>query len=524
MVLPTPFKQMCLKTVYNRGREQFLDSEKQKKMKKLINMLVLPLFLFSAQSQAIKADPKEIPGSHVGVAYLKPSDNKIYGQNYDTYMHPASTLKVVSTLAAILYLGHDYTFKTTLSVNPKNVVNGKVKPDANGTLNGNVVIRFVGDPSFTSNNYRTLVNTLSKAGVKKVNGDIILDVGRFGGLSRGTGWSWDDIPICFTAPAGSAIINRNCVFAQLQPNGIGAKATPKLSAGSPITITSDAVGVAQSNYGGNCELEANLFAKNQYHITGCVPVMPKNQPWPLSLSVSDPDQWAVDWTSIIFHGQKISYHSIKLARNSQEGYTTVGMIESKPLGEMIKYTLHRSNNLYADAIAKTLAAEYYKLPATYARTSNAIRSILSKYANISLGNAHIVDGSGLSSHNLVTPRQMLEVLQFINLNDDKIGFIKLLPVADVSGTLHWRASTKNPPLAKNVTAKTGTLANVSNLMGFMTTKSGKRIPFVMYTNAISFDQKTRDLVKYHRIASPHLGHERYILENIYNEKTMGQDF
>lgn len=46
----------------------------------------------------------------------------------------------------------------------------------------------------------------------------------------------------------------------------------------------------------------------------------------------------------------------------------------------------------------------------------------------------------------------------------------------------------------------------------------------MYTNAISFDQKTRDLVKYHRIASPHLGHERYILENIYNEKTMGQDF
>ena len=186
--------------------------------------------------------------------------------------------------------------------------------------------------------------------------------------------------------------------------------------------------------------------------------------------------------------------------------------------------LFNFSHLYADAIAKTLAAEYYKLPATYARTSNAIRSILSKYANISLGNAHIVDGSGLSSHNLVTPRQMLEVLQFINLNDDKIGFIKLLPVADVSGTLHWRASTKNPPLAKNVTAKTGTLANVSNLMGFMTTKSGKRIPFVMYTNAISFDQKTRDLVKYHRIASPHLGHERYILENIYNEKTMGQDF
>lgn len=493
-------------------------------MKKIIKLLALPLFLYSTSALAIKADPNEVPGSHVGVAYLKPNDNKIYGQNYDTYMHPASTLKVVSTLAAILYLGHDYTFKTTLSVDSKNVSNGKIKVDAAGNLNGNVVIRFVGDPSFTASSYRTLVKTLAKAGVKKVKGDIILDVGRFGGMSRATGWSWDDIPICFTAPAGSAIINRNCVFAQLQPQGIGAKATPIVSAGSPITITSDAVGVSQSGYGGNCELEANLFAKNQYHITGCVPVMPKNQPWPLSLSVSDPDQWVVDWTSIVFHGHKISYQSIKLARNSQDGYTTVGMIESKPLDELVKYTLYRSNNLYADAIAKTVAAEYYKLPATYGRTANAIRSILSKYANISLGNAHIVDGSGLSSHNLVSPKLMLEILQFINLNDEKIDYIRLLPVADVSGTLHWRASTRNPPLAKNVTAKTGTLANVSNLMGFMHTKSGKRVPFVVYTNSISFDQKTRDLVKYHRIASPHLGHERYILEQIYDEKTMGIDF
>lgn len=55
-------------------------------------------------------------------------------------------------------------------------------------------------------------------------------------------------------------------------------------------------------------------------------------------------------------------------------------------------------------------------------------------------------------------------------------------------------------------------------MGFMRTKSGERVPFVFYTNAISFDQRTRDLVKYHKIASPHLGYERYVLEQIYNEK------
>lgn len=494
-------------------------------MNKFIKYFALSL-LFSAHSAlAIKASPTPIPGSQVGVAYLKPNDNKIYGQNIDTFMHPASTLKVLTALSAVLYLGHDYTFKTTISVNP-NAVNaqGKVATDQNGTLHSDVVIKFVGDPSFTAKSYRTLLDSLSRSGVKSIAGDVIIDISRFGGLTKGQGWSWDDTPVCFTAPAGAAIINRNCVFAQLQPHGIGNIATPIVSAGSPITIASDAVGVAQSNYGGNCELEADLFMKNQYRISGCVPVLPQNKPWPLSLSVSDTDQWAVDWTNNILKEKKINYRSIKIARQEQTGLSAIGMIESASLDVLAKYMLHRSNNLYADAIAKTVGYEFYKMPATYARTTRAIRQVLRQYANIDLGNTYLVDGNGLSPHNLVTPHKMLEVLEFINLNDDKIDFIKLLPVADESGTLHWRASTRNAPLGKNVTAKTGALTNVSNLMGFMKTKTGARVPFVFYTNSISYDQRTRDLVKYHKIASPHLGYERYVLEQIYDEKVMGRDF
>ena len=75
---------------------------------------------------------------------------------------------------------------------------------------------------------------------------------------------------------------------------------------------------------------------------------------------------------------------------------------------------------------------------------------------------------------------------------------------------------------KSEADKLGT--NVSNLMGFMKTKTGARVPFVFYTNSISYDQRTRDLVKYHKISSPHLGYERYVLEQIYDEKVMGRDF
>ena len=82
-------------------------------------LLSLSISLFATPSYALDASPNPIEGSQVGVAYLKPHDNKIYGANYDTYMHPASTLKVITGLAAILYLGHDYKFITNIAVASK---------------------------------------------------------------------------------------------------------------------------------------------------------------------------------------------------------------------------------------------------------------------------------------------------------------------------------------------------------------------------------------------------------------------
>ncbi len=494
-------------------------------MFKSIKILILSLALgTSLQSVAISARNTTLPGTQIGVAYLLPNSNTVYGQNIDTFMTPASTLKVITALAAVLYLGHDYTLKTYLEVPASKLTqDGKLNLKEGGVLDGNLIIRFTGDPSFKSSDYAKLINNLTRLGVNKITGSIILDLSRFGGQSRGAGWSWNDLPVCFTAPAGSAIINKNCAFAQLKTNGVG-KPVQALIQGTPIALETEAYGVPENRYGADCELEANLYLNNHYRISGCVPISKKGKPFPLSLAVSDPDQWAVDWTYKIFNQKKIEFSNIKVSHQAITEYATLAYIESKPLKELLRFMLFRSDNLYADAIAKNIAAEYYKKPATYNRTVQAIRYILHQYAGINLANAYFVDGSGLSPHNLVSPHIMLNILKFIELNDDKLNFIELLPVAGVSGSLHFRASTSQPPLAKNVTAKTGSLQNVSNLMGFITTKTGKRVPFVFYTSALNYDVKTRDRVKYRRMASPHLGYERFVLEQIYNEKIMGQDF
>ncbi len=491
------------------------------KAKKFFRVLILAA-AFSSGAMAAGITPKSQPidGANTAVAYLKPNDATVYGYNTDTYFHPASTQKVLTAAAAILYLGHDYTLKTELLVSPQALNEGKLQVSADGTLPGDVVIRFTGDPSFTSKKYNELIHNLAKAGVKKIAGSVILDISRFSGRSRGQGWSWDDLPVCFTAPAASVIINRNCAYTQLKTEGLGKIATPIVLSGNPVGVTSDAITVRPREYGGDCQLEADLYMDNKYHIRGCLPQQEKGKPFGLSLSVTDPDTWGVDWTAIVFKQQHITYAGIKLARKAIEGYAEYKAVTSQSMGEMVRYMLHRSNNLYADAVAKNLAVEYYHRPATYNRAVTAIRQVLSKYAGIKLGNAYLVDGSGLSPHNLITPHQMLDLLEYLNKNDDKLQFLKLMPVGGVSGTAKYRASLTSEPLKGKAIVKTGALTNVSNLVGLLTTKSGVRVPFVVFGNMLTYPQKTRDALAFHRISQPHLAYEKYVLQQIYNEETV----
>lgn len=487
--------------------------------------LCAAMLAVSVRAMAVPASPVPVAGTDIGVAYRLPGSDTVYGQNFDVYMHPASTQKILTALSALLYLGPDYKIRTALAVKRELISSsGTLALDDKGTLNGGISVRFSGDPTMTSGKYKQLLAMLQKAGVKRIEGPVILDLSRFGGRSRGQGWSWDDLPVCFTAPAAAVIINRNCAFAQLQPHGVGKKADAVLSSDSPVRVWSDAIGIAPSDYGGDCELEADLYRENAYHVTGCVPIQKNNAPWPLSLSVADADKWGIDWTEKTLNALGIAHGGIEVYHSAPSGYADFSYLDSAPLKELIRYMLYRSNNLYADAIAKNTAAEYYHQSATYWRSAQAMRSILSKYAHVNLGDSYQVDGSGLSPHNLITPRQLLDALDYALKHDSELHFFELMPVAGQSGTMHWRPSTVNAPLKDNVTAKTGTLTNTSNLAGILTTRSGQKVPFVIFTNNISLPPRQRDAVRSHRMASPTLGYERYILEQIYEGRAMGRDF
>lgn len=454
-------------------------------------------------------------GALNGVAYSL--NNNSYGYNLDNYFKPASTEKILTSLAAILYLGPDYQIETHLGVSQNSISNGKLQIH-NGEFFGDIEIEFRGDPTLKQQNISALLESLKAQGIKTINGNVYLNYGYFAGHDYATGWSWDDLSKCFTSPPSAIIIDNNCVSAQLIGTQIGGKVTTKIFKGVPIKVDASNVEVVSANefYGG-CELEVQRDSRNIFTLSGCIPVQKPNNPLSLSLAIQDPNKWGVDIVKNVLHRINLPITGrIIDTRKSHSKFITIARYKSEPLHVLLKKCLHKSVNLIADSIAKTIGTVYYHRPANYNMASYAIRNILKK-EGIQLGNSTIIDGSGLSSHNYITPRQMLDVLSYINKHNNTLHFIELLPVAGMSGTVAGRGSLMKAPLLKNVTAKTGTLDGVSNLAGFMTTKSGTRVPFVYFMNNLSYDEKVRQNLAAKKIAKPQYPHERKILEQIYNE-------
>lgn len=493
-------------------------------MRKFVSYCLFFSFLttMSFSAAAMPADSNPLEGAQIGIAYKLPGSNKIYGKNQQMFFHPASTQKMVTALAAMLYLGPEYEMVTRLGVSSSGIgVNNKLKVDGSGTLNADVIVKFTGDPTLRVDHYQSLLSVLKTHGVRKIKGKVILDVSRFAGKSRANGWSWDDLPSCFTSPSAPIVLNRNCTFAQLKAEGPGTHAAPLVPAGVPIKIKSDVVAVDPNDYGVDCMFETNLYIDNNYHLSGCIPASKKKEPYGISLAVADAERWGIDWTKSILRKLGINAsEGVVISHTPSPDMVAIAQRTSPKMKDLVQYMLEKSNNLYADSIAKNIAADYYDLPATYARANRALRSILNQYAKIDLGSAYIVDGSGLSPHNLLTPEQMLKILDYINVHNDTLGIIERMPVSGKSGTLKWRASSFNAPLKEHVIAKTGTLQNVSNLAGYVITAKGNRVPFVMFTNSITYSERTLDLVQRRRSPSPHYAYERYVLETIYDERVL----
>ena len=412
---------------------------------------------FSANTFAYSPLDKLPDGSSASLILqpLSGDSNKI-NTNSDGFYPPASTLKLVTALAAKLELGDDFHYTTSIA------------------RSGNdSIISFSGDPTLQREQLKRLLAQYVKSQSKTIKGNLYLDNSTFTGYQRAVGWPWDILGVCYSAPSSAMTLDSNCAQASIYTKDNGSTRV-YIPAHYPIDVTTTAATVTRSGQKATqCDLELITTPDNAYKFSGCL--VERKKPLPLKFAIQNPELYTYQVVTSLLEELKIQVKGdVIVGKKAKADKTTlVASHHSEKLPELLDTMLKKSDNLIADNLTKTLGATFYVQPGSFNNGTEAIKQILLTKANIDLNKAQLVDGSGLSRNNRMKSQTMAKVLRYIWENDSQLNLIEAMPTSGINGTLKYRQSMRKAPIQGNIIAKSGSLYGSYNMAGYGLDKSGK---------------------------------------------------
>jgi D-alanyl-D-alanine carboxypeptidase/D-alanyl-D-alanine-endopeptidase (penicillin-binding protein 4) len=148
--------------------------------------------------------------------------------------------------------------------------------------------------------------------------------------------------------------------------------------------------------------------------------------------------------------------------------------QSLPLVEILKQMNIYSNNEMAEMLAQSVGG------------AQTVARIASQVAKVPPSEIQLVNGSGLSVNNRISPRAVCQMLMALEhkLDGHSLKVADLFPVTgrDRQGTMQWRH------LPAGLTVKTGTLAQVSALAGVISTQERGLVWFAIINSGSHVDK------------------------------------
>ena len=404
----------------------------------------------------------------VFVKSMKYGDS-IYARNIYQPLTPASTMKILTAEAALIYLGPDYRFSTQLLTDAKTV--------KGGVLQGNLYVVLSGDPSLTFPDLVELLYALKSQQIHAIAGNVYIDNTAYDQRFYGPGWEYKDKGYCYAAPISASIINHNCLSFKVAPAKVsGSRAKVVVSPNYFIPGIRNTV-VTKSTRSRACSLRTSTDPNSIISIDGCL--SKGNYASGISYVVTDVPEYNRSLFKNLISRLDVDVYGTVTFGSAPENLSLINSHASKPLRNLINDMLKKSDNVIAGALFKKIGQLYTRRPGSWENGSLAVSQILSKYAGVNTSGLRVLDGSGLSSDNLTTPSQLMQVLDYAfhrpNISND---FITALPIAGVDGTLKHRMGN----IARKVRAKTGTISGVISLAGYVTTADKETLAFVIMIN------------------------------------------
>ena len=426
-----------------------------------------------------------IASSNVGVKIVSIKTGEVlYEKDAEKLYHPASTMKLITAATALVRLGSNYRFHTTLYADGLE----------DHRVLGNIYLKGRGDPVFDSGDLEKMVEKLVEMDTKNLQGDIVVDETYFDAIRRGKGWMWDDGPIGgYFSHLSALTINHNGVFVRILP---GSKIDDPVSAHlDPPTqymqIINEATTVAASEEGRlRLKRKSGSVEENVLMIDGATAIGQAEMS--RRVDVLDPALYCgtllremLAERGVPLQG-KVSYGEVP-----EEAVEIITHV-SPPLSRIVWEMNKPSDNLIAELLLKTIGAEIKGVPGTGEKGLQAINEFLRA---IGMDREHytLADGSGGSRYNLVTASLLTDLLVYMFRNFAVMPeYLASLPVGGVDGTLAWRM--RGMTAEGVLRAKTGTLRGVTTLAGYTATADGETVAFsILVSNYLGSANPRRTL-------------------------------
>lgn len=415
------------KNQLNAGKNNF-DIELQKRVSDILNT-------------------RALRGADVGVVVrsLKTKRN-IYEKNADHLLNPASNVKLITTLAALHILKPEFRFKTEYL-----------------TDGSNLVVKGYGDPSVTTERLRSVARQLKLRGVNEVQGDLVLDESFFDDqhYARGQDKEINNTKV-WAAPVSALSLNRNAFEIFVRPTETQAPAFVSIEPSSNYFSQSGKIITSKKGYAPRVAVASSA---NSMTVQVSGQIGKDAQPKSFYRRVSNPSQYFGETFRNLLEKEGIQVKGKVRKGLASSTSRSIYVDYSSRLTDLVDETNKISSNFLAEMLVKAIGARV-RTPATFEDGLSQIRQFLEQQVGFKKGEYVLGNGSGLNQVNHFSAAQLVQVLEFAT-RDFEIAseFISSLSVAGAQGTLARRL--KDPAMHRRLRGKTGTLAGVSALSGYM---------------------------------------------------------
>ena len=368
----------------------------------------------------------------------------IVSHNSRHLLCPASTMKLVTSATALSTKGENFRYTTS------TYISGKI---ADGRVSGNLVIIPGGDPTLYSEYFKPeectffsdIIDRLKALGIKEIAGNIVIADSPMPDQGPVTTWELEDI--FYSYGAGYYALNF-------------ADNTFKLNTSTGVTTPFiPDIDLEVENIGKERNIIHGLNS-NKYVVTGPKVFEPNSN---VTMPMNNPSTALVAALTT-----EIERNNIVFVDGAQPAVTDsipLTSYNSKPLPEILHSLMVRSDNMMAESALRLLAPELPR-DSAIVRECNFLRSM-----GVSTKYCKILDGSGLSRANSITPNLLADVLQKMTLSPVSKTFIDLFPRAGVDGTM--KSFLPKSKFNGRLAMKTGSMSGVRCYAGYLLTDSGR---------------------------------------------------